>query len=422
MKNQTELTSKNFLYNSNIMRTKKLITSQKVSILLCALLAIICFSFNASAQCGFEWVETTTCTADFEVNTGTGYDCIIEMGDGTILNCSNGSVFSYQYSNPGSYTLVLTYYKNGVPACGATHNITIVDCSNSCDDCNITPPIIDVAKNGCTVILCTHGESNDCGPASYQWDMGDGSVYNNMIAVHDYAENGTYTACVTYNVTDSNGESCSEVVCENIEITDCDNSCCNFSIGNPMHNPFNPCMVYIPINNNDNSLCEYDVVYQSNGQVNNGFITFKGPGPHTVCITVTSNDCTLTECIVVETPECEGIKSPPYEIGNPRKTIVESAFNRKKINSIDLPQDSSLNIFPNPATSYFNIELDTKTSENLKVQLIDQSGRIVIENEKQLLKGYNQYTFNTTDLPRGVYVLKFASDHINQYQKLVLIK
>ena len=66
-----------------------------------------------------------------------------------------------------------------------------------CEDCNITAPDIIVAKNDCGVFLCTHGESNSCGTASYQWDMGDGNVYNDKYAIHDYMGNGTYT-CLLY--------------------------------------------------------------------------------------------------------------------------------------------------------------------------------------------------------------------------------
>lgn len=274
-----------------------------------------------------------------------------------------------------------------------------------CDDCNITPPEIVVAQDGCTVVLCTHGESNSCGTADYEWDMGDGNVYNDMTAIHDYSENGTYTACVTYTVTAPNGESCSEEVCEDIEITDCNEGCCDFTISNPLFSPFDPCVVYIPVSR---PFCDHQIVYNTGGQSsNNGFITFNGPGPHTVCITITSDNCSLTQCITVSTPRCT-IK----ELDDPRG-------GRPKLSNTDVA--NSILVYPNPSKDHFKLDLKILSESFLNIQLIDQSGRSVQNNEKQLAEGTHELNFDVADLPRGIYVVKVSSEHFNRSNKLLLI-
>ena len=101
------------------------------------------------------------------------------------------------------------------------------------------------------------------------------------------------------------------------------------------------------------------------------------------------------------------------EIENPKIEIGPGKFAQP--DEID-----AVSVYPNPAINYFKVDLISEKDEMLTIQLIDQAGRIVLENETQLYIGYNQFNFSLTDIARGVYMLKVTSEQVKQYNKLIL--
>lgn len=232
---------------------------------------------------------------------------------GDILHCPETN---------GVYTV--EFYVNGELYWTDT---VVVNCQNEeCEECKIQAPKIDVGIKECKAVFCAHGESSMCENATYEWDFGDGNTSNDYWAIHDYAENGTYTACLTYTVTNSNGDLCSEVVCEEITITDCE-SCCGFDLnfGKVLISPFDPCTAFINVNASASPDCEYELWFDyDNDGTKDGtspFHTFTTPGPHTVCATLISEDCELTECSdPFELPGCGEPEGCTYNIGEPNNS------------------------------------------------------------------------------------------------------
>jgi len=573
MKRQNKLTVNNYNYNYIKSRTKNILyNSNKIAITLCILMTLIGFSFNVLGQCGFEWVETTGCTVDFEVITGTGIEYDINMGDpnGTILNSANGSVFSFQYDSPGSYTLVLTYYnKIGNPVCGASWNIFIVNC-NTCDVCTSTAPDFSFTvnpnannpnfSNGCLVEFSNFVEGSHFCPTLpgcepdlfipyYEVDYGDGSPIDIENEAHcdnhEYSCNGTYEVCLTYVFPGPCGEECRVSKCKEIEIEDCAACCnecdiipptleadsliigCNATIcahggsydtlkccapqyfwtvdGEPFDDtddtityPFEcdgfyeVCLIYSVINHESVELCspeeENCITIEVTGcneclceapsnlhVLPDGSITWD-PVPGAVEYTISSPpwnqpiiDCRCENQVSMPTMTVSSQNAPPLTLPEglqnqcfvwqvqtvcdedtesvaseqqcyPGNAFLEGEGGTPKGGGApiegsgkDNPEDGNgklsspnlienISVFPNPASNYINVQLITNVNHNLYIQLIDQSGRTIIENETQLVKGYNQINFNTTDLPHGIYVLKFSSEHINEYTKLILTK
>ncbi len=188
MEHQTKTT-----FNNKPKTKHRLHNCNKIVSILCIVLAFISFNFSGFGQCGFNWVETTGCTVDFEVNTGTGYDYDIQMGDtnGTVLSSNNGPVFSFQYDNPGNYTLVLTYYKNGIPRCGASYNISLTTCPD-CDNSYYFSAQESTYEDCCIIIDA--GSTSDCD----NWHVAiDGTIYE----PDDANDAGEFLHCLDENDT-----------------------------------------------------------------------------------------------------------------------------------------------------------------------------------------------------------------------------
>ena len=78
----------------------------------------------------------------------------------------------------------------------------------------------------------------------------------------------------------------------------------------------------------------------------------------------------------------------------------------------ELPSNiANVNVYPNPASDLFSVELSLKTNSNVTINLLDISGRIVreISNEKAALGNYKVNT-NLSDISNGVYTVQIISD------------
>lgn len=108
------------------------------------------------------------------------------------------------------------------------------------------------------------------------------------------------------------------------------------------------------------------------------------------------------------TPEgCGGTDSKPIEVTN---AVGVNSENRI----------TSFNVTPNPAKGLIRLSISGKTSENLKVSVIDQLGRIVWtgmydDNSKSIVKD-----IDLGFLPKGAYFLKADFGDSSEIKKLIL--
>ena len=179
-------------------------------------------STQAIAACGFESVVIDGCCVTFEV-VENGFDYEVEMGDGTVLTSSG----EHCYSGNGNYALVLTYFKDGVPRCGATYNIEITDCSGvSCDDCGLDPGeiITESTSDPCTFRFTNWGPSviSPCEIVEGNWTSENGTITEiagGLFAQIVFDSPGTYEVCVDV-VASTGTESCVEQVCTDVTVSD----------------------------------------------------------------------------------------------------------------------------------------------------------------------------------------------------------
>jgi hypothetical protein len=82
--------------------------------------------------------------------------------------------------------------------------------------------------------------------------------------------------------------------------------------------------------------------------------------------------------------------------------------------------DANLKIVPQPAEDLIEVSLNHDVSEKSKMQVLDRSGAVIMEQTISLVSGNNQFQFNVTSLPNGFYILKIPSQKGTLIAKLVV--
>jgi hypothetical protein len=77
-------------------------------------------------------------------------------------------------------------------------------------------------------------------------------------------------------------------------------------------------------------------------------------------------------------------------------------------------------IYPNPATSFVNIDLKASQRTAYTVQLMDMSGRVVLQNANTAVSGINHTGLDVSGMPKGIYFLRISSTTGSYVQKLII--
>jgi hypothetical protein len=84
---------------------------------------------------------------------------------------------------------------------------------------------------------------------------------------------------------------------------------------------------------------------------------------------------------------------------------------------------AEVKVYPNPANNFTKVEFNLKEDQQLKVQLIDISGRVVktVKDEKAS-KGYHFVEINTSDVSSGMYIIRMETGQAIANYRLSVIK
>ncbi len=77
----------------------------------------------------------------------------------------------------------------------------------------------------------------------------------------------------------------------------------------------------------------------------------------------------------------------------------------------------TFNIYPNPSTSVFNIDIKSSHSGNLKLEVYDMLGRFILRDK---IATYQNHQLNLLDHASGMYIVKFTDDYNNVYEKKIV--
>jgi hypothetical protein len=122
-----------------------------------------------------------------------------------------------------------------------------------------------------------------------------------------------------------------------------------------------------------------------------------GVGNHTITYTVTGeNGCENYAEQVINVSECIGI---------------DEVFGGMK-----------LNIFPNPNTGIFNLEISSLEAENLDITIYNNIGVVVYESRNIEMKGNYSSKIDLSDFSSGLYFINLTKDGSNYTEKIIIQK
>ncbi len=80
-----------------------------------------------------------------------------------------------------------------------------------------------------------------------------------------------------------------------------------------------------------------------------------------------------------------------------------------------------IDVYPNPAADYVNLNLSLKEFKNVKVDLYDLSGQSVLQEEYNNIRD-KQTTLDLSNMSAGTYVLKLSLPEGNTFRKIIVSK
>lgn len=87
-------------------------------------------------------------------------------------------------------------------------------------------------------------------------------------------------------------------------------------------------------------------------------------------------------------------------------------FNSEMVGTVsidELTQESAFSIYPNPATSEFNILADGFESDNYQIIVKDLNGKVVAQEQRLIGEGFSVTPINVSDLSNGMYMVNITN-------------
>lgn len=310
------------------------------------------------------------------------------FGDGTSATTWNAV---HEYAQPGRYRVCLkiTFGPNCVKE--KCDSILIPNPPPPCNNQSNFNFVRSTANSQTFTFIPAYQNSS----AQYTWTFGDGTGSQSMIATHQYAQPGTYTACLTV----WRGPNCASTTCKTIQVThqiNCDSVHVTY---NYQPDPQIPNKIHFYANSNYPILDQTWTIRRLNStpgtpnvvlHQNNPTYLFQDTGYYNVCLrAVTLGGCVKEFCRIIHI------------------TQVSNAC--------------LLQAFPNPASSVVNVNVTLWQPEMIHAYMYNSQNVLVREKHQQGVSGLNLVTFTVNNLPAGLYTIKLIyGNHVcyARFQKL----
>ena len=89
-------------------------------------------------------------------------------------------------------------------------------------------------------------------------------------------------------------------------------------------------------------------------------------------------------------------------------------------NGINQFDETEINVYPNPATSFINVEVTSDKAQQFSASMVDMMGKTVYVDQFNHDGGTGMYKINVNNLSKGVYFLHLDSENGQSVQKIVV--
>lgn len=101
----------------------------------------------------------------------------------------------------------------------------------------------------------------------------------------------------------------------------------------------------------------------------------------------------------------------------------DGQFTYSKTISIARKNDVKIDYYPNPASSFVNIQLEVKKYKFVTIDLLDVTGKVIATQSKGRDKGDNtSFVLNVEHIPNGIYTAAVTIDGVLSFHKIAVAK
>jgi len=102
--------------------------------------------------------------------------------------------------------------------------------------------------------------------------------------------------------------------------------------------------------------------------------------------------------------------------------LDNGVINALMTNVSEISPTASVEITPNPATSFVNVGLNVTNNENVSIQITDLVGGVVLEQDLGIINGESTVSYDVSSFASGVYIFKILAGTEFTSQKVSVIK
>lgn len=369
---------------------------------------------TSSYASGNEWSDNTTgqsitvsSSDDYIVTYTDGNGCFASDTQAVVVNANpaapvvtaNGStsfctgdsvMLSSSYATGNAWSTTETTQNIYVDSSG-TYSVTYTD-GNGCSAVSSvitvsvsSAPAPTVSITGSTA-LCP-GESvtlTSSNGSSYQWYLNGNPINGATSQSYSVTAAGSYAVDVTNaDPCDGSGMSAATVITVNTAPT----AAFTYS--------WNNTTVVFNNTSSGGTIYSWDFGDQSGSSAQNPAHVYITNGTYTVTLIVTnSSGCNDTITSTVQ-----------FFVGVEEQQLL-----------------SSMTLFPNPTDGVTNLAINLSERADVSIQLVDLTGKVIINENKEMFTGENRYAFDATNLTNGMYFIRVSAAGTTQTVKLLVNK
>lgn len=81
---------------------------------------------------------------------------------------------------------------------------------------------------------------------------------------------------------------------------------------------------------------------------------------------------------------------------------------------------SNVIVFPNPSADIINVDVNVQSEQNVMIELIDITGKVVIRKDAGSLQGKSKQSINVNGISKGTYIIKIVSEKATETRKIII--